>query len=116
MGVRRPPHSMVKTRLPSRVLTTLSLAPLLPLLATWMLTEGFSENPTLPPFYSKVLPLILTLISAVLAFFAYNVAKDEEPEWEEGLVFKLIEGLALGYIMLSAIFAAIVVAIYFTGL
>jgi hypothetical protein len=107
---------VVETQLPSKILTALTLAPLLPLLATWVLTEGFSKSPTLPPFFSKILPLILTLLSAVLAFFAYNAAKDEEPEWGESLVFKLVEGLALGFILLSIIFAAMVAVTYFAGL
>jgi hypothetical protein len=104
---------VVETQLPSKVLTALSVVPLVPLLAAWALTEGFNTNPSLPPFFSKILPLLLSLVSAILALFAYNAARDEEPEWGGGLVFKLIEGLSLGYILLAAIFVAMILFTYF---
>lgn len=104
---------MVGTQPPSKILTALSVAPLIPLLIAWILTEGFSTNPSLPPFFSKILPLLFSLISALLAFFAYNAARDEEPEWGGGLVFKLIEGLALGYILLAFIFITLIIITYF---
>jgi len=103
----------METRLPSKTLTALAVVPLIPLLLVWVLTEGFSANPSLPPFFSKILPLLLSLISMLSAVFAYNAARDEEPEWGGGLLFKLIEGLSWGYILLALIFTALIITIYF---
>ena len=105
--------AMEEERMPSRELIALTIAPLIPLALIWTLTEGFSENPSLPPILSTVLPLALSLISAVVALFAFNLAKDEEPEWGPVLPFKLIEGLTVVYIVLSLLFFAIIVFIHF---
>lgn len=109
-------RGMSEKTTPSIALLVLTTLPPLLLIAVWFLTGGFSENPSLPPFYSKILPLVLIVTAALVAFFAYNLARDEEPEWErleQRLIFKTLEGAALAYIAISAIFAALQLLTYF---
>jgi len=101
---------------PSAVLIALTLLPLALLVAVWLLTGGFSEKPPLSPFYSKILPLALVAVAAIASIFAYSLARDEEPEWgtsAQRVVFKAIEGALLAYLLLSAIFAALLLLTYF---
>lgn len=102
---------------PSIALLALTVAPLALLVASWMLTGGFSETPPFAPLFSRILPLASTAVAALLSIFAYNLARDEEPEWGGGLqqrlAFKAIEGAALAYIALSVVFALLLLSMYF---
>jgi len=105
------------TERPSGALVALASLPLAMLAASWFLTGGFSEKPPLPPFYSKIVPLVLLVVAIITSIFAYNLARDEEPEWGAGLgarvAFKAIEGASLGYIVIAALFIALLLFVYF---
>ncbi|MEM1509503.1 MAG: hypothetical protein QXY49_04055 [Thermofilaceae archaeon] len=98
---------------PSKVLVFLVSIPALLLILIWFLTEGFKVQPSLPHLFSRIVPLALAVVASVIALLAYGTAKDEEPEWEETFIFKIIEGVALVYIVLAALFSAIIVFTYF---
>lgn len=98
---------------PSKVLISLASVPAVLLFLIWFLTEGFSVQPSLPHFFSRLLPLALAVIAAAVALLAYGTAKDEEPEWGKSFTFKVIEGMALVYIALAALFSAMIVFTYF---
>lgn len=98
---------------PSKLLIALTLAPIVPLALSWVLTEGFSASPSLGPLLSRALPLVLLLVAVFLARIAYTVARDEEPEWGPVWPFKLIEGIAISYAAVAVLFLALVVLTYF---
>ena len=101
---------------PSLTLIVLTIAPLPLLIATVLLTEGFSISPSLPYTYSRVIPIVITIISMVIAIFAFNLARDEEPEWGPVLPFKVIEGVSIAYLIVGSLFAALIIMTYFIGL
>ncbi|MDW8003974.1 MAG: hypothetical protein RMI04_04110 [Thermofilaceae archaeon] len=102
---------------PSAVLVLLTLAPIIPLGITWTLTEGFNKNPSRPPFFSKILPLALVLITIIISLIAFNLARDEElestGEFKYRLIFKFIEGSAIVYVIISIVFSLMIVVTYF---
>lgn len=97
---------------PSSVLLAMTAAPAPLLLLVWYLTEGFSLKPSLPHLYSRVVPLVLAIFSIIVAIFTFNLARDEEPEWGPALPFKVIEGIAVAYIVLSTLFMLLVASTY----
>lgn len=98
---------------PSGILVVFSVIPAVLIFIAVFLTDFFSLKPTLPPMYSAFLPIFLLVISAIIAFFCYFTAKDEEPEWGSQFVFKILEGLAVSYIMLDIIILALILFLYF---
>lgn len=98
---------------PSKALVFLASVPAILLALIWFLTDGFNVRPSLPYFFSRALPLALAVITAAVALLAYGTAKDEEPEWGKSLIFKVIEGAALVYVALAALFSAMIVFTYF---
>lgn len=98
---------------PSYVLLAMAIAPAPLLLLIWHLTEGFSLKPSLPHLYSRITPMVLAILSIVVAVFTFNLARDEEPEWGPALPFKVIEGAAVAYIVLAVIFLLLIASTYF---
>ncbi|RLF05032.1 MAG: hypothetical protein DRK00_05390 [Thermoprotei archaeon] len=98
---------------PSSVLLAMTIAPAPLLLLIWFLTEGFSLRPSLPHIFSKIAPMVLAILSIIIAIFTFNLAKDEEPEWGPALPFKVIEGAAIAYVVLAVIFLLLIASTYF---
>jgi len=100
---------------PSKILITFSIIPIIIIIFSIYLTDFFSQNPTLPPMYSAFLPLFLLVISCIISFFGYTTAKDEEPEWGNEFVFKILQGLNLSYIIVSTVILILIILLYFTN-
>ncbi len=98
---------------PSPILIVMTVIPPIMLGLTFVLTDNFSVKPSLPFFFSKILPLVLLLVATAIAVMGYFTAKDEEPEWGPELPFKVIEALHLAYIAASLILATLVILLYF---
>lgn len=102
---------------PSVIVIVSTVIPFALLATVWLLTHGFSENPPYPPFFSKILPLALTVIAVLTSIFAYNLARDEEPEWGAELrirlQYKVLEGAAIACVTVSLVFAILILIIYF---
>ncbi|MEM0010401.1 MAG: hypothetical protein QXP94_04645 [Thermofilaceae archaeon] len=102
---------------PSAILVVITVVAFAFLAIVWVLTSGFSENPPYPPLISRILPLTLTAAAVLASIFAYNLAKDEEPEWSvklgQRLQYKVIEGAAIACIILSLVFTVLIVTTYF---
>jgi len=98
---------------PSGALIALTITPALLLLLVVFTTEGFNLTPSLPFFFSRILPLILSVLAIITGVFTYNLARDEEPEWGEALIFKAVEGVAIAYIMVGIIFITLILYTYF---
>jgi len=93
------------------VLIALSLVPILLIALILVLTDCFSVHPKLPTPFSRITPLILAAVTILTSFFVYHLARDEEPEWSNALVYKIIEGAAVAYIVVSLIFS-LMIAMY----
>ncbi len=98
---------------PSTALIILTIIPLIILVAVILLTDSFNAHPHMPPFYYAILTLILLGLSLVTSFFAFFLARDEEPEWGSKLPFKVIQGLAISFAVLSAVFIVLIIFIYY---
>ena len=100
---------------PSKTLIILAILPPVLLFIIYHLVEGFTTKPKSPPFMHAILPLILAILSVVFSVFGFFAAKDEEPEWGSALPYKSVEALSIGYILISLVFAGLVVILYFLG-
>lgn len=98
---------------PSMLLYIVSLIPLFLNLGVFIITSGFNVNPETPPFVYMFGSLVMTAIAIVAALIGFTMARDEEPEWGSKLAFKLIEGLNVFSVMLSIVFALLIILIYF---
>lgn len=104
----------VERKTPSSVALALTIIPAVLICAIFYLTDWLSESPTrVPPPYSTILPLFLAFTSALLAGMAYFTTRDEEPEWEPLLLFKLVEGIDIALVILSLLLAVLVALFYF---
>ena len=89
-------------KFPGLLTLALMVVPVLMIIATFILTDYFSVNPTTyPPPFNSIVPLILLVIAIISAAVSYTTAKDEEPEWGPQLPFKIVEGIDIAIIAVS---------------
>ncbi|MHB9303240.1 hypothetical protein [Thermofilum pendens] len=99
---------------PSKLLIVVTMIPVLLDGAVWMVTEGFNVKPRFfPPLVYAVGSLVMLVLAVFVSFIGYTMSKDEEPEWGSKLPFKLIQALNILWVLVSVMFALLVVFIYF---
>ncbi|WP_219731626.1 hypothetical protein [Infirmifilum uzonense] len=98
---------------PSTLLIIVTLIPLFLNVAIFIITDGFNVNPTTPPFLYMFGTLAMAVIAVLASIIGFTMARDEEPEWGSKIPFKVIEAMNVFSILLSIVFALLVVLIYF---
>jgi len=98
---------------PSTLLVVVTFIPLFLNAGIFVITEGFNVNPHSSPLLYAIGSLILAAIAVLAAIIGLTMARDEEPEWGSKLPFKVIEGVNIFSILLSVMFALLVLLVYF---
>ena len=99
---------------PSKLLLTVTFIPVLLNILVFVVTEGFNVKPQLTsPFIYLVGSFVMLAIAIFAACIGYSLARDEEPEWGSKFPFKLLQALNVLWILLSIVFALMLVLVYF---
>ncbi|MEZ0345991.1 MAG: hypothetical protein ABWK01_05530 [Infirmifilum sp.] len=104
---------MGETVKPSLLLIIVTIIPLFLNIGIFIVTDGFNVKPTYPPFLYMFGTLVMAVLAVVTAIIGFTMARDEEPEWGSKVTFKAIEGVNVFSILLSIVFALLIVLMYF---
>ncbi|AGT35436.1 MAG: hypothetical protein QW360_00105 [Thermofilum sp.] len=98
---------------PSKTLLIVTFIPIILNVLVFIVTDGFNVHPHLTsPFIYLIGSFVMLVIATFVAFIGYTMAKDEEPEWGSKLQFKIIQALNLLWVLLSIVFALMLVFVY----
>jgi len=95
-----------------KVPLALTALPAFLIISILMITENFSVHPSLSQ--APLVSIFLSIFAVITAVVAYKVVKDEEEiAEEEKWKYRVLEGLNLGYMVISVLMIMLVVTLYF---
>ena len=104
---------MYENAKPSMFLLIVTFIPILLIVLVFIVTDGFNVHPRLAsPLIYLVGSFVMLVFAIFVAFIGYTTGKDEEPEWGNKLQFKIIQALNILWILLSIVFALMLVLVY----